>query len=253
MSSVIVVNRPIDRIKPHPNADSLELAIVGEWQVVIPKGTYSVGQKVTYVPPDCVLPVGLSDRWGVTKYLSNGRVRAIKLRGEPSYGFIVPAESDSTENLAESLGITKYEIPVNMFNGNSEQSHPLFTQHTDIENLRHFNNIFTEGEEVIVTEKIHGCVKDDTKVMFANGEEIEVKDIKPNTYILSYDTNTKQFIPAKVKSVLKQELTDKLNWYSLRFSNGRTLVCTQDHPILTENRGWVRADQLSEMDEIVAP
>jgi len=68
----------IDEIQPHPDpeATKIELAIVGGWQTVIPKGQHCVGDVVLYVPVDAVIPEDVSDEWGVTKYLSNGRVRA---------------------------------------------------------------------------------------------------------------------------------------------------------------------------------
>lgn len=38
----------------------------------------------------------------------------------------------------------------------------------------------------------------------------------------------------------------------LKFSNGRVLDCTPDHPFETENRGVVRADELASDDVIMA-
>jgi len=94
MSSLIVQSNRLTSVAPHPNADRLELAIIGGWQTVVEKGKFQAGQLVTFIPPDTVLPKELSDRYGVTKYLSDGRVRAARLRGEPSYGFVVPAEGE---------------------------------------------------------------------------------------------------------------------------------------------------------------
>lgn len=156
MSSVVVITRSIDEIKPHPNADKLELAVVGGWQTVVQKGTYQPGQSVTYVPPDCLVPPEVSDRWGVTKYLSNGRVRAVRLRGEPSYGFVVPPEGEPGKNVAESLGIKKWQPPIKFSVGDCEPAHSLFCEYTDVENLRHYTDVFTPGEPVIYSEKIHG-------------------------------------------------------------------------------------------------
>lgn len=156
MSSVVVTTRTVDDVKPHPNADRLDLAIVGGWQTVVPKGAYAVGQLVTFVPPDCLVPPEVSDRWGVTKYLSNGRVRAVRLRGEPSYGFVVPPEGEPGRNVAESLGITKYQPPMKFSVGDAEPTHPLFCEYTDVENLRHYGDVIQPGEMVTYTEKIHG-------------------------------------------------------------------------------------------------
>ena len=156
MSSVVVVTKRIDQVRAHPNADRLEIVIVGGWQTVVPKGLYSVGSQVTYVPPDCVVPPALAERWGIAKYLSNGRVRATKLRGEASYGFVVPAEGKPGENLAAALGITKWQPPAKFGVGDAEPEHPLFTRYTDVENMRHFPSTFAQGELVQIAEKVHG-------------------------------------------------------------------------------------------------
>jgi RNA ligase (TIGR02306 family) len=169
-SSNLVPVATIERLVPHVNSDNLELAQVLGWQVVVPKGQFRVGQKVVYFPPDSVLPRELSDQFGVTGYLSKQRVRCTRLRGEPSFGFIVPV-TDSWEigaNVAEQYGVTKWEPPPppvrtpRMRTGGLQ--HPdalpeseLFPRYTAIENMRHFPSVLHRGEPVIVTEKIHGC------------------------------------------------------------------------------------------------
>lgn len=159
MSSLIVEVCEIENILPHANADALELAHIKGWQCVVPKERHAAGDLVTYIPIDAVIPVEHSDRWGITKYLSNGRVRCAKLRGEPSFGVIIEREDkDWAEGLdvAAFYGITKYVPPVKISAGDAAPSHPLFVEYTDVENLRNFPDVFAEGEEVVVTEKIHG-------------------------------------------------------------------------------------------------
>lgn len=60
------------------------------------------------------------------------------------------------EDVAEQLGITKYEpeIPVAMAGEVRNVSGSNF--HYDVENLKKFPNVFVEGEEVVMTEKLHG-------------------------------------------------------------------------------------------------
>src|ERR1700760_222447 len=141
MSSLIVEISKIEKIFPHPNAERLELAHVKGWQCVVPKGRYGAGDLVTYVPPDCVLPEALSDRLGITKYLSKGRVRCARLRGEPSFGVIIDLENpDWTvgQDVAGFYGITKYVPPIRAQVGDAEPPHPLFVSYTEIENMRNF-------------------------------------------------------------------------------------------------------------------
>ncbi|HEX4795485.1 MAG TPA: RNA ligase (ATP) [Humisphaera sp.] len=159
MSSLIVEVSRVQRVLPHSNAERLELAHVKGWQCVVPKGKYAAGDLITYVPPDSVLPAELSDRLGITKYLSRGRVRCAKLRGEPSFGVIVDLEDPSWhegQDVREFYGITKYVPPIKTSVGDAEPAHPLFVSYTDVENMRNFPEVIMPGEEVVATEKIHG-------------------------------------------------------------------------------------------------
>lgn len=211
MSSCIVPVALIENIHSHSNADSLEICNVLGWQMCIPKGRYTNGQKVVYFPADTVIPSEWAEKWGVTKYLKNGtRVSKVQLRGEPSFGLAVslPDGQDWAvgENVAEFFGATKYEPPVRLSCGNAESPHPLFFKYTDIENMRNFPSVFQEGELVVATEKIHGsCVRLSCieGVFMAGSKEIQRKrpetenDLKTNTYWYPFS------IPA-VKKMLEE-------------------------------------------------
>jgi RNA ligase (TIGR02306 family) len=175
MSTLIVPITKIEAVEPHPNADRLEIAKILGWQVIVGKGTYNPGDEVIYVQPDSVVPQEWSDRWGVTQYLSKGRVRSIRLRGEPSFGFTAPREDAPPsarpgDNVAEHFGIVKYAPPARKTSGvpgDSRPDDPRFSRYTDIENLRHFPDIFEDGEEVVVAEKVHGT---NSRVGLVGGE-----------------------------------------------------------------------------------
>lgn len=158
MSSLIVPVTTIEALKPHNNADSLELAQVLGWQLVVRKGEYQVGDRIVYFPIDTLLPLELSERLNVTKYLSKQRIRCAKLRGEPSFGLAIRPDQDWPigENVAEFYGARKYEPPVRVTAGDAEVDHPLFVAYTEIENMRNFPEIFEAGESVMLSEKIHG-------------------------------------------------------------------------------------------------
>lgn len=183
MSELKVEVVKIDEIKVHPNADALEIAIVRGWQTVVRKGEFKAGDDVVYFPLDSVLPEKLSNAIGVTKYLHRGRIVAAKLRGEASYGLIWAIDnainyialnefSDDNGNLktngilfgiflpgldlTERLGVTKWEPPPIFDNEETENPHVLFEKYTNIQNMRNYPNIILEGEDVIITEKLHG-------------------------------------------------------------------------------------------------
>jgi RNA ligase (TIGR02306 family) len=173
MSSVIANVVEIESVQPHPNADRLCLARIKGWQAVIRKREdgspeFAVGERVVFIPPDSTLPREMAERLGVVSYLSERTdvegqrrlvVRQVRLRGEPSFGLLVRPD-DSTwpvgTDVREHYGIGKYQPPVKFSAGDAEPHHPLFQRYTEIENLRNFPDVLAPGEEVAVTEKIHG-------------------------------------------------------------------------------------------------
>lgn len=170
MSALKVEILRVDKVSPHPDPETtaLDLAEVKGWQVVVRKGSVTPGGRCVYFPLDSLLPVELSDAIGVTKYLSKGRVRAAKLRGTPSYGLLWPLEPAGKaypelcsmkdgDDVAELLGVTKWEPPLEFSDADTEVPHPAFLSYTEIENLRNYPDVLKEGEEVVITEKVHGC------------------------------------------------------------------------------------------------
>ncbi len=180
MSSLIVEICKIDQILPHGNAERLELAHIKGWQCVVPRARYTAGDLVTYIPVDSVLPDALADRLGVSKYLSKGRVRCARLRGEPSFGLIMDRENGAWPlgtDVREHYGITKYIPPVKLSAADADVPHPLFDSYTEIENMRNFPDVFTSGEDVIVTEKIHGT-NCRVGIVIEDGQAIEMAGSK---------------------------------------------------------------------------
>ena len=167
MSELVISPTTILEVKPHPNADRLEICRTTGWDLITGKGNYKVGDVVVHIPPDAMVPRTWADTWNVTQYLSfkkgseMGRVRAARLRGVVSFGFLVPNESGAElgADLAAHYGIEKYEPPpppVGMSAGQMNREHPLFHRYTDIQNLRNYPDMLNYGEPLVVTEKIHG-------------------------------------------------------------------------------------------------
>jgi len=173
MASTLIVE--VDRIAeilPHPDPETvaLELARVKNWWCCIKKGSFSVGDACVYVPPGTVVPVEVTDKWGITNYTSSmprlgdgtqptsRRIRATRLRGTPSRGVILPVENPEWpvgHSVVEYYGLSKYE-PVQINDGEAMPPVEEFHKYTDVESYGNFPNIFKEGEEVVVDEKIHG-------------------------------------------------------------------------------------------------
>jgi len=170
MSFVNVTVEVITAIEPHPHADRLDIVKVIGTQTIVPKGKFQVGEKVTYFPPDTLLPPGLGDTLGVTPYLKHARwdgeklqcrVGAARIRGIPSYGFIIGegggrGMAGPGQGVGGLFGTRKYDPPPSHFPDEQVPEHPLFHRYTEIENYYRYPDAISDGTPVRITEKIHG-------------------------------------------------------------------------------------------------
>lgn len=183
MSTFRVPLTKILSISPHPDPETtgLEIANVYGFTVVIKKHIFNINDVVVYVPIDSILPSWLENiifPEGSLIKLTNSRVRQIRLRKAASQGMLINPQDlqlklgfdwwkkiDVETDLAEKLGVTKYEPPIpkyllNMNNGPKARNKPLenprFHKYNGLENIKWFPTLFKEGEEVVVQCKLHG-------------------------------------------------------------------------------------------------
>ncbi|EKX65154.1 RNA ligase (ATP) [Streptomyces ipomoeae] len=167
--STLRVTAEVLTIHEHPNADALELAQVGLYRAVVAKGVYRTGDTAVYIPEQSVLPAELIEELGLTGRLAGGksdRVKAVRLRGELSQGIVCRpralADVDLTAavtegtDFAEQLGIVKWVPPIPPTMSGEVESAPDLLPWVDIENIQRYPDIFTPGEPVVLTEKLHG-------------------------------------------------------------------------------------------------
>lgn len=171
MSELIVEVCQIEDIIPHDNADRLEIALIKGWNCVVQKGKYQKGDSIVYIPIDSILPTNLENLLfppDSKVKLHNSRVKTIKLRGAISQGLIVGLKTLGVEgtpigtNVAKLLNIKKYEPPAALSPQSQcnqikrKDKNPDFREYTDIQNFKHYPDLFKEDDEVVVVEKIHG-------------------------------------------------------------------------------------------------
>lgn len=173
MSSLIIEVCRVEKVTDHPNADRMAVAHIKGWQVCVAKSGpgdtpwCQPNELVIYIPPDSILPQELADRLGVSKYLAQvpggGRVKVARLRGFPSYGMLAPLDVlpnpeavTAGDDVAAILGIKKWEPPLECTDGDAERDHPGFHKYFTLEHWANFPDVFQDGEEIVITEKIHG-------------------------------------------------------------------------------------------------
>ena len=162
----------IDRIAVHTNADSLELAYIGGWQVVVKKGEFQMGDLVIYCEIDSILPERPEFEFLRSKHF---RIKTIKLRGALSQGIIFPLSILDGEqqiiaaynivgdkilntDVTEKLGITKYETEKSLPQGDAKGNFPPFIPKTDEQRVQSAMHLIDEmqGLECYITVKEDG-------------------------------------------------------------------------------------------------
>jgi RNA ligase (TIGR02306 family) len=205
----------ITSIKPIPDADAIECAIVnGGWPVVVKKDTYKVGTLAVYFEIDSWVPYELAP------FLSKGRepsqyngvkgerLRTVKLRGQISQGLLLNINDikhqivvdgyDYTfdmvtwelgEDVSSYLNIQKWEPPVPaQLRGLAKGNFPSFIPKTDQERCQNlYKEIFEKHKDEVyeVTTKLDGS---SMTVYFTNNSigvcsrNIDLKETEDNSF-----------------------------------------------------------------------
>lgn len=162
-------------IEKHPNADTLSITNVDDYPVILRTGDFKPGDLAIYIPIDAIVP----ETEPFAFLAGHRRIKAKKLRGVFSMGLLIPPPASlPTEkvevgtNVQAELGIEKYD-PEAGFSGEAKalgeemETDPGFLpKFTDIEGLRRYRGILKDGEEVALTEKLHGA---SAKYVFRDG------------------------------------------------------------------------------------
>lgn len=150
------------KVEPHPNTtkDRLELGRIGDYRSVIGKSIFTDGQLVAYIPEAAIIPEVLQQEMGLVGKLAGSkkdRIKAIRLGGILSQGVLYPARPHWKigDDVAEELGITKWEPPIPTHMAGDVQRSP-YGMKFDIENIKMYPDVLQEGEEIVFTEKLHG-------------------------------------------------------------------------------------------------
>lgn len=158
----------ITELIPHPNADTLSLVRVGDFQVIVKTDDWKCGDLGIYIEPDTVVPETKE-----FEFLGkHRRIKARKMRGEWSVGLLIPSPhgAEIGDDYFEKLGLIHYEPQIHghfTTGGDNITPPKIFAPKYDVLNFRKYSGLFRDSEEVILTEKIHGtsarfvCIDDE--------------------------------------------------------------------------------------------
>lgn len=169
----------IHSIQPHFNADSLEVAKIKEWPVVVKKGEYKDGDLVVFIRIDSIVPS--ANPYFAFLEKQKYRVWNAKFRKAPSQGLVCPLSiiDDRTldgigrmtqrfapnilqegDDVTGVLGVIKYEKPIDVSAaGDAKGAFPThFVSITDEDNLLNYPELLDElrGELCYLTVKADG-------------------------------------------------------------------------------------------------
>ena len=222
----------IREIKEHPNADSLLIAKVLGWDVIINKSeNFKVGDKVIYFEIDSCLPVGPEEYEFLRKssYKNSPifgevfKLKTIKLRGIVSQGLILPLQTFFNEDeiadmpvgldISERLNIRKWEEPeVANIGGDAVGKRPMWIEKSSETRIQNETGLLDEfgNLDYYITCKIDGAshfIAIDDNNMFRFGShnlELKPEDVPKqgsfHNFIIEHDLENKLF---SIKNNLK--------------------------------------------------
>jgi RNA ligase (TIGR02306 family) len=176
--------RTISEIRPIPDADAIECAVVDGWVVVVKRGEFKPGDVAVYMEVDSWIPTKIAP------FLSRGkepstfegiqgeRLRTVKLRGQLSQGLLIKYTEfpkvveafhrtrlyDPNErwfDVTDILGIVKWEAPIPaQLSGQVRGAFPSSIPKTDQERIQNLTDKLPDwkarGYHWEVTEKLDG-------------------------------------------------------------------------------------------------
>ena len=181
----------LKNLRKHKNADRLQIATI-DFQDVVTGLEAKNGDLYCYFPVECQInkdflsftnsfrhPELNKDKKQKGFFGDNGRVKAVKLRGEKSMGYIVPVEQlegftkrsfkdfvgKEFDTVDETLIVNKYRKKIKQKQGNSKQSKkPRISRlvegqvklHVSTENLRKNAFKIEPNDYITITYKTHG-------------------------------------------------------------------------------------------------
>lgn len=213
----------IKNIRKHSNADSLEIADVLGWQVVVKKGIHKEGDMVVFITIDSIVPKCQWSEFLVdpSKPDKPLRVKNIKLRGEYSSGLVIPliefpiqfTSCDEGHDLTSTLGVTKYikELPANLSGENVGDFPSHLAPKTDEDNGLNYpelvKEVLSSDEEFAITLKIDGSsitiIVEEGKIVHVCSRNLSKKETDNSVF---WNNAKKLKIPNGWNGVIQGEL-----------------------------------------------
>ena len=167
--------RTVKEIRPIPDADNIEVAVIDNWSCVTQKNEVKIGEDVVYFEIDSFLPVHPAFeflRKNCYRKMDDSegfRLKTIKLRKQLSQGLVLSVsylreqgllKKDSYvigDDVSEEINVIKYEPPTSFtLSGNIKGVFRSVVPKTDEERVQNLNYSSLLNKSYYSTEKLEG-------------------------------------------------------------------------------------------------
>ena len=123
--------------------------------------------------------------------------------------------------------------------------------------LRSLRDMLSGNSKTAVdaTVKWDGCLHEDT-IVLTNRGEMTIKEIVDRTdlygelLVMGKELASPLQFDHMVPLIAGYASEGPKNWVELELEDGNTIKLTEDHEVHTTNRGWVKAGELTENDDV---
>lgn len=278
----------LQNVRPHPNADRVKLATCCGNQIVVGLDD-TEGALGVYFPCDGQLSEEFCHNNNLFRdnlknknkdakpgmFDDNRRVRAQRFRGEISDGFWMPLSCLSfistdtgkypieNHEFCETMGVTicnKYVNQATIKVARENQGKKtktakksiMFKEHFDTAYLGKNLHVFSYGQYLIITEKLHGCVKWDTIIETLEKGPLTIREIVDNKLdvkIKALDTDMNEIIYVPIDDFYFVE--NDGDWYEIELETGKKLVITGNNPVWLPDMNVYKKVEDLDGDEIL--
>lgn len=114
--------------------------------------------------------------------------------------------------------------------------------------IKRSQSFLEQFQGVLVDE----CLHPSTMITMSDGSKKRIDEIKVGEKILSYNLDKKILENDEVIKVYENlQKSSQEEMYELEFDNGVKIQVTGNHKFLTKNRGYIRADEINEKDDVI--
>jgi RNA ligase (TIGR02306 family) len=213
----------------------LEAAVIGEYRSVVVKNKFRAGDLVVYIPEGALVPQDVLETlnlWDAEKGRGRldgsggNRVKARVIRGLLSQGLVLSVDHRTNTidlgnrvvhvfegmNAADILNIQKHVPPIPESMSGDVCVPGISFPRFDIENYRRYPDALVVGEEVVVTEKLHGTCFMFGVVPGLNHEDLYCGDIVvASKGLMNTDLSFKTVYPQNAQNIYVNAMRTILN------------------------------------------